>query len=296
MSDQPAETKDSAAPEAAPITKANFPIVGLGASAGGLEAFGAFFTNLPPDTGMAFVLVQHLDPGHASSMVQLLKRYTRMPVLEATNEIRIEPNRVYMIPPNKGMIVTDKNLVLIEQAAHPGIAHSIDTFFRSLAQERQEDAIAIILSGTGSDGTLGAKAIKAALGLVLVQEPESARYDGMPRAAIAAGVADLVLPVEQMAGKLIEYVMTSYGKVADRRHEAVEASADAMQRTFAIIRARTRYDFSGYKPSTLNRRIERRMKVNQLDNVEAYIRLLNESPQEVETLVRDPDQRYQFFP
>ncbi len=285
MNDEPVTTKGAAA--ATPIPKPEFPIVGLGASAGGLEAFGAFFANLPPDTGMAFVLVQHLDPDRASSMVELLKRYTRMPVLEATNGKRVEPNRVYMIPPNKGMIIAGKNLMLTEQTTHPGIAHSIDTFFRSLALERHENAIAIILSGTGSDGTLGAKAIKADLGLVLVQDPESARYDGMPRAAIAAGVADLVLPVEKMPGQLIEYVKTSYGKVAERRHEAIETSADAMQRIFAIIRSRTRHDFSGYKPTTLNRRIERRMKVNQLDSMEDYIRLLNESPPEAETLVKD---------
>ncbi len=269
------------------IPKGDFPIVGLGASAGGLEAFGAFFSNMPPDTGMAFVLVQHLDPGHASSMVELLKKYTRMPVIEATNNVRIEPNRVYMIPPNKGMVISDKNLMLIEQTTHPGIAHSIDTFFRSLADERKENAIGIVLSGTGSDGTLGAKAIKAGLGLVIVQEPKSARYDGMPQAAIAAGVADIVLPVEEMAGKLIEYVKTSYGKLAEKRHLAVETSTDAMQRIFAIVRARTRHDFSGYKPSTLNRRIERRMKVNQFENVEDYIRLLSESPREVETLFKD---------
>ena len=270
-----------------PITDTDFPIVGLGASAGGLEAFGAFFSNLPADTGMAFVLVQHLDPGHASNMVELLKRYTPMPVLEATHAIAIKPNHAYMIPPNKGMTLAGRTLQLAEQAGHPGIARSIDVFFRSLAEELQERAIAIILSGTGTDGTLGAKAVKAGLGFVLVQEPETARYDGMPRAAIAAGVADVVLPAEKLAAKLIDYVRQTYGAPAEKRHRAVEAATGAMQRIFAVIRTRTRHDFSKYKPSTLKRRIERRMSVHQIENTEDYIRLLQENPQEVETLVKD---------
>ncbi len=270
-----------------PPLQRDFPIVGLGASAGGLEAFGAFFRNLPTDTGMAFVLVQHLDPSHASSMVDLLKRHTRMPVVEATHSIRIRPNYVYMIPPNKGMTIAGRNLQLAEQVNHPGIAHSIDMFFRSLAEELKENAIVIILSGTGSDGTLGAKAIKAGLGLVMVQEPETARYDGMPRAAIVAGVADLVVPAEKMAEKLIDYVRQSYGQAAGKRRQELEAANDVMQRIFALIHARTRHDFANYKPSTLKRRIERRMNVNQLESIEDYIRLLQENPQEMQTLVKD---------
>lgn len=174
----------------------DFPVIGVGASAGGLEAFGKLLSNLPTDTGMAFVLIQHLDPTHTSNMVEILKRYTRMPVLETKDSMKMLPDHIYMIPPNKNMTITDRTLKLAEQMEHPGIAHSIDLFFRSLASDLKEKAICIILSGTGTDGSLGAKAVKAELGMVMVQDPKTAAYDGMPQAAITAGVADFVLPAE----------------------------------------------------------------------------------------------------
>ncbi len=273
--------------EMAASRSCDFPIVGLGASAGGLEAFSAFFSALPPNTGMAYVLVQHLDPTHTSSMVDLLKRYTRMPVVEATDTVEIEPDHVYMIPPNKAMTIADCTLRLEEQTEQPGIVHSIDMFFRSMAKDMKDKAICIILSGTGTDGTQGARAIKSALGLVMVQDPETARYDGMPRAAIAAGVADIVVPAEKMGEKLMDYYQQSYGRPAKKRRQEVEKATDSMQRIFTIVRSRTKHDFSGYKPSTIHRRIERRMSVNQIDNIEEYTRLLQESPHEVDSLVKD---------
>jgi two-component system CheB/CheR fusion protein len=264
----------------------DFPVIGLGASAGGLDAFGKFFSNMPADTGMAFVLIQHLDPTHASNMVELLRRFTRMTVHEATENISLEPDHVYMIPPNRNMTITDRTLRLMQQVERPGIMHSIDLFFRSLASDLKEKAICIILSGTGSDGSMGAKAIKAELGMVMVQDPESAAYDGMPRAAVAAGVADFVLPVEEMPRHLIEYVEKSHGKRAVRRRE-VERDSTSLGTILSLIRARTKHDFSGYKQSTINRRIERRMGINQIDNIGEYLKFLREHHPEIDALVKD---------
>ena len=264
-----------------------FPIVGIGASAGGLEAFGSFFSKMPVDSGMAFVLVQHLDPSHVSNMVDLLKRYTQMPVIEARDGLKIEVNHVYMIPPNYNMTVIDRTLNLVELVERPGISHGIDLFFRSLAADLKDRSICVILSGTGSDGSLGAKVVKAELGMVMVQDPESAKYDGMPRSAIAAGVADIVVPAEQMAEKLIDFVSQSYGKPAERRRQAFEKTPDSLHRIFAIIRTRVRHDFSQYKLSIINRRIERRMSVNQIEKIDDYVRLLLSDAHEVDALVKD---------
>lgn len=264
----------------------DFPVVGIGASAGGLEAFGKFLSNLPTDTGMAFVLIQHLDPTHTSNMVELLKRFTRLPVQEATENVLLEPDHVYMIPPNRTMTITDHTLKLMAQVERPGIMHSIDLFFRSLASDLKEKAICIILSGTGSDGSLGARAVKAELGMVMVQEPETAAYDGMPRAAITAGVADFVLPAEKMAQQLVEYVEKSYGKREVRRKEIAKDSTN-LTAILSLVRIRTKRDFSGYKQSTINRRIERRMGVNQIDIISHYLKYLRENPAEVDALAKD---------
>jgi two-component system, chemotaxis family, CheB/CheR fusion protein len=225
--------------------KGDFPIVGIGASAGGLEAFTKFLTAAPAATGMAFVLIQHLDPSHASNMVDLLKRYTTMPVHEATDEVKLEPDHVYMIPPNRNMTISDHTLRLLQQFERPGIAHSIDLFFKSLAADLREKAICVIMSGTGTDGTLGAKAVKAELGLVIVQDPETAVYDGMPRSAIANGVADFILPAEAMPAQLAEYAKKSFGKRVERRTE-VEKDTTTLPLVLQLIRARTR----GISPAT----------------------------------------------
>ncbi|PPD57891.1 chemotaxis protein CheB [Dehalogenimonas etheniformans] len=264
----------------------DFPIVGIGASAGGLEAFTKFLTAAPINTGMAFVLIQHLDPSHASNMVDLLKRYTTMPVQEATDEVKLEQDHVYMIPPNRNMTIHDHTLKLLEQFERPGIAHSIDLFFKSLAVDLKEKAICIIMSGTGTDGTLGAKAVKGELGLVIVQDPETAAYDGMPRSAISNGVADFILPAEAMPAQLVEYGEKSYGKRLVR-HSEVEKDTANLALILQLIRARTRRDFSGYKQSTIGRRIERRMGLNQIDTLDHYLHYLREHPSEIDALVKD---------
>ena len=264
----------------------DFPVIGIGASAGGLDAFGKFFSAMPSDTPMAFVVIQHLDPSHASNMAELLQRFTAMPVHEATEKMNLEPGHVYMIPPNRDMTVKDRTLMLTEQVERPGIVHSIDLFFRSLAEDLKEKAICIILSGTGTDGTLGAKAVKADFGMVMVQDPETAAYDGMPLAAITSGVADFILPPEKMPEQLVKYVRTSYGKRGVSRHGVKRDFAD-INYILSLILARTKHDFSGYKQSTVNRRIDRRMGINQIDNAGEYLKFLREHPAELDALVKD---------
>ena len=183
-----------------------FHIVGIGASAGGLEALEQFFKNMPPDSGMAFVIVQHLDPTRKSSMPEILSRFTRMPVYLAAEGMKVEANSIYLIPPDRYMGIKKGSLYLEEVADARGMRLPVDFFFRSLAKDKGADAIGIILSGTGSDGTLGLKAIKAESGTVFVQTPESAKYDGMPRSAINTGLVDYILPPEQIPQKLIDFV------------------------------------------------------------------------------------------
>ena len=264
-----------------------FPVIGIGASAGGLEAFGALFQKMPEDTGMAFILIQHIEPSHVGNMVSLIQKQTRMPVIEVKNGgIRVEPNHLYMIPQNRKISIVD-SMIILQEEVESAARHSIDLFFRSLAEDLQDRAICIILSGTGTDGTVGAREVKAQTGLVIVQDPEEAGYSGMPRSAIDAGIADMVVPVEKMAEKLIEYVKGAYGRPAERRRQALEKSTDFLQQIFRIVKTNTKRDYSGYKVATVNRRIERRMSINRIDELEDYVRLLRESPDEAQELARD---------
>ena len=185
--------------------RAAFPIVGIGASAGGLEAL-ELFLNVPEGSGMAFVIVQHLDPTHKGIMAELLQRATAMKVVQVKDRTRVQPDCVYVIPPNKDMSILHGVLHLLDPVAPRGLRLPIDFFFRSLADDRQERSIGVILSGMGSDGTLGLRAIKEKAGVVFVQEPASAKFDGMPRSAIDAGLADVVAPAEELPGKIIAYL------------------------------------------------------------------------------------------
>src|SRR6202050_3723707 len=211
------EPEGGAGPEPAepPLwrTDPGFPIVGIGASAGGLAAFEAFFSGMPADTdpGMAFVLVQHLAPDHKSILSDLVKRYTRMQVFEVADGMAVRPNCAYIIPPNRDMALLNGTLQLLEPAAPRGQRLPIDFFFRSLAQDQHERAICIVLSGTGSDGALGVRSVKGEGGMVMVQTPESTEYDGMPRSAIATGMVDFVLPPNQMPAKLLDYAAHAFG-------------------------------------------------------------------------------------
>ncbi len=262
--------------------RTDFPIVGVGASAGGLEAMSSLFGAMPEKAGIAFVVIQHLDPTHPSTLHELLKRYTKMTVLEASNDVVVEPDHVYIIPPTKNIFYVDGYLQLQEQDRKPGDPHTIDYFFKSLAEQFHDRATCIILSGTGSDGVAGAKAIKAELGTVIAQDPETARYDGMPKAVISAGLADFVLPPDSILPRLRQIIAEAKELIGSDRRET-----GLLQKVFAIIRARTKHDFSGYKLSTIHRRIERRMHVNQFENLADYIKSLEKNGEEVDALFKD---------
>jgi len=261
-------------------------IIGIGASAGGLEAFQQFFSHMPPDSSMAFVIVQHLDPSRHSSVPDILTRYTSMPIREATDGMKVEPDSVYLIPPNKSMGIKNGALYLQEPAQSPALKLPVDFFFRSLAMEKGSDAICIILSGTGTDGTLGLRAIKTELGTVFVQDPKSAKYDGMPRSAVDTGLADFVLSPEQMPQQLIKFVHHSAINGA-KIDASAEEEKEPLQQIFSTMRARTGHDFSCYKQTTIRRRLERRMSVNQIGDIADYALLLRENEVEVKALLKD---------
>lgn len=267
-----------------------FPIVGIGASAGGLPAFEAFFSGLPADRemGMAFVLVQHLAPDHKSILADLLRRFTWMAVFEVEDGIVVQPNCVYIIPPNYDMAFLNGALQLLEPSAPRGHRLPIDFFFRSLAHDQREHAIGIILSGTGSDGTLGLRAIKSEGGIIMAQNPESCEFDGMPRSAIATGLVDYELPPAEMPDQLVAYVTHAYGKLPRHSSEQSPISGEgAMKKIFSLIRTQMGHDFSQYKPSTLDRRIARRMAVHQIEGIENYVKYMLQTPVEVEALFLD---------
>lgn len=261
-------------------------VVAVCASAGGLKAFSRFLEHVPKDSGLAFVLVQHMDPAHPSQLSELLGRKAHIPVVEATEGVRVEPDHAYVIPPGNNMAIRGRTLWLQEQLGHPGLYHGIDVFLRSLASDVGERAAAVILSGTGTDGVDGARAVKAQQGLIVVQDPETAQYSGMPQAAIAAGVEDYVLTPEAMPGQLIEYFRQSFDQRREIRR-ALQKDDTGLKNILSLVRARTGRDFFGYKPSSLIRRIERRMAVDRITTVDNYIRDLREHPEEIDRLVTD---------
>ena len=266
-----------------------FPIVGIGASAGGLAAFEAFFSGMPADIepGMAFVLVQHLAPDHKSMLTELIQRYTRMQVFEVADGMRVQPNCAYIIPPNHDMAFLNGILHLLEPAAPRGQRLPIDFFFRSLAQDQHERAIGIVLSGTGSDGTLGVRAIKGEGGMVMAQNPESTEYNGMPCSALATGLVDYALPPAEMPTQLIAYATHAFGKLPRSILVSEPTDEPALNKLFVLLRDQVGHDFSQYKHSSINRRIERRMAIHQIDTLPRYVKYLQQTPTEVEALFRD---------
>jgi two-component system, chemotaxis family, CheB/CheR fusion protein len=264
----------------APTPTTRFPIVALGASAGGLEAFEQFFRAMPAESGMGFVLVSHLDPDHASLLCEILQRSTVMPVIEVTDQTRMMPNRVHVLPPNRDMAIFHGVLQLSVPEQPRGLRMPIDAFLRSLAEDQAENAIGILFSGTGTDGTLGLRAILGAGGVTLVQEPASAKYDGMPVSAIQAGYATRVLPPEKMPAALSLLRLSP--------PEPVTAPAGSgMSRILMLLRSATGNDFSQYKKSTIGRRIERRMAQHELADLDIYARYLKEHPSEVHLLFKE---------
>ena len=264
----------------------SFPIVGIGASAGGLEAIEQFLRHLPAESGMAVVIVQHLDPTHKGMMVELLQRATPLKVVQVKDRLRVEPDHVYVIPPNQDMSILHGVLHLLAPAAPRGLRLPIDFFFRSLADDQRDGSIGVILSGMGSDGTLGLRAIKEHAGVVFVQEPASAKFDGMPRSAIDAGLADVVAPAEELAGKIAAYL--AHAPMVKVRDQPIGGKTQsAIEKVCVILRSQTGHDFSLYKRSTVYRRIDRRMGLHQIDNIADYVRLLRESPQETQLLFNE---------
>ena len=265
----------------------DFPIVGLGASAGGLEALEAFFSHMPFDSGMGFVIIQHLSPKHKSIMASLLAKDTKMKVLEIKDGMKVKPDHVYLNPPNKNVIIINGALQLMDPVKTGGINLPIDSFFRSMAEEMGEKAICVILSGTATDGTLGLKAVKELGGLVMVQDPNSAKYDGMPRSAIATGMVDFILPVEKIPEELVRYVKAPYMGESKKVFITDDQFANNIQKIFSLIRSATGHDLSHYKQTTIRRRIERRMAINQINKISDFVKYLQQTPLEVDILFKD---------
>ncbi|MBC7610986.1 MAG: chemotaxis protein CheR, partial [Polaromonas sp.] len=272
---------DATGNDAQKAAASGFPIVGIGASAGGLAAFEAFFSGMPLDgnPGMAFVLVQHLAPDHSSILTELVQRSTRLKVFEVEDGVTLQINCAYIIPPNRDMAFLNGTLHLLEPSAPRGHRFPIDFLFRSLAKDQHERAIGIVLSGTGSDGTLGVRAIKGEGGMVMVQNPDSCEFDGMPRSAMGTGMVDYELPPAEMPAQLMAYVGHAFGRPPKQAIAAAEPmNENALNKIFILLRTQTGHDFSQYKTSTIYRRIERRMAVHQVDAIDGYVRYLQQTP------------------
>lgn len=281
--ERPAQPDDQQPPGVDGMT-----VVGIGASAGGLKALQSFFEHLPPDSSMAFVVILHLSPEHESNLAALLQSYTRMPVTQVNESTHILPNHVYVIPPSKDLSMNDGMLRLSDPERPFGRHVAIDLFFRTLAEAHGSSAAAVVLSGTGSDGTSGMKRVKELGGVTFAQDLADAEYDGMPRSAIATGLVDYVMPVAQMPAQLLAYVRNA----AKVRMPASQPAgpideAEALREIFALLRVRTGHDFSNYKRATMLRRIGRRLQVHGLAEIGQYIATLRDRPGEVEALLRD---------
>ena len=267
-----------------------FMIVGVGASAGGFEAFKELLEALPPSPGIALIFVQHLDPGHESMLQTLLARLTKMKVLQVQENVRVEPNHVYVAPPSGNVVILHGILSCQPVDAPLGRRRTIDFFFRSLAADQGSKAVGVLLSGTASDGTLGMKMLKSEGGITLVQDEKTARFDSMPRAAVVAGVADLVLPPRDIAKELMR-IKEHYPHVIQSlrmsRGERAPADGDVLHSILARVWAVSNVDFSYYKPTTLRRRILRRVVLNKLSNFPEYLRFIEENPTEVQALYQD---------
>jgi len=275
----------------APVPKrgdaTGFAIVGIGASAGGLEALEQFLQNVPPASNLAFVIVQHLDPTHKDIMVELLQRCSSLPVVRITDRMRVEPDHVYIIPPNRDLALLQGVLHLLEPNKSRGPHLPIDHFLRSLAEDQLSRSIGVILSGMGSDGTLGLRAIKEKAGAAFVQSPSSAKYDGMPRSAIDAGLADVVAPVEELCGRILQYLRHVPLLIKQPDVKPAATSQSGIEKVILLLRTQTGHDFSHYKKTTLYRRIERRMGLHQLNRIADYVRFLRSNTQEIELLFKE---------
>ncbi len=263
-----------------------FPVVGIGASAGGLDAFKKLLKAIPEDSGMAYVLVQHLDPNHESLLVEILQKVTAIPVLEIADDIKVEPNHIYILPSNKMMIANDGVLELTPRPAKNKNERNlpIDLFFTSLAEVHQSHAIGVVLSGTASDGTMGLKAIKDHGGFTFAQDEESAQYEGMPQSAAEAGVVDFILPPDKIPQKLLEVINIIRGKDVE---DMPQQDEDVFKQILSLLRIRKGTDFTYYKQATIRRRILRRMAINKTEELSVYLKYLREKKTEQDLLYQD---------
>lgn len=272
-------------------TQSSSIVIGIGASAGGLEALQQFFSYMPPNSGLSFVVVQHLSPDYKSLMADILGKHTEMSVCQAENHMAVEPDTVYLIPPKKYMTIKDGRLILSE--APGSLNHPIDAFFASLAAEKREHSIAVVLSGTGSDGTNGVKMVKEHGGLVIAQAPESAKFDGMPRSVINTGLADFVLSPEEIAEEILNFSNTPVllrplrGDSLLTDDDSLFSEEETLSHIYTILKNASGIDFTYYKRSTILRRIERRMLVTHTSSLPEFARLLGDSQEEVNTLVKE---------
>ena len=267
------------------VHRSNLYVVGIGASAGGLEALKPFVANLPEAADMTYVIVQHLSPAYRSMMVQLLARETKLPVEEIKDGTVLVPNTIYITPPNRDVRVKNLTLWLREPSTPLGPKPSVDVFFTSLAEDRGQHAIGVILSGTGSDGAHGMRAIKANGGLTVAQEPETAKYDGMPKASIDAGCVDQILPPESIGPELASILRFPRPVFHQKSEEA--KTQDTINEIFLLVRKRTDVDFTQYKMNTVRRRLERRMAANRIDTLDAYLEFVQRQPAELDALCKD---------
>lgn len=276
-----------------PADSPDFTIVGIGASAGGLSALKSFFSGFPKDSGLAFVIVVHLNPDKDSHLAELLAKHVAMPVQQVTKTVPIEPNHIYVIPPNANLDTIDTHLRLSELEERRRMRAPIDHFLRTLAATHYRHAIGIILTGVGSDGTLGVREIKGRGGMVIVQDPTEAEFDGMPQSAIATGLADQVLPLKEMAKAIIRFARTNPEVDIPEDEEALKESSPEedhqklLHKIFTQIQSHTGRDFDRYKPSTILRRITRRMQIHQIEQLADYLKLLRKEPDEIRTLADD---------
>ncbi|HXU81097.1 MAG TPA: chemotaxis protein CheB, partial [Polyangia bacterium] len=265
---------------------AGFLVVGVGASAGGLEAFSTLLRGIPQDTPIALVFVQHLAADHRSLLPELLGAVSAFPVEQARDGVAIRPGHVYVIPPDARMTVNDGHLALAARAG--GYASAIDHFLVSLADQYRERSVGVVLTGGGHDGATGIREIKAAGGITMVQSPAEAAMDSMPRAAIATGAVDLVMPLGRIAEQLAELSRHPFLKhPAAEAAGALDAQDERLRRLFQLLRRSSGVDFSQYKPATLVRRIQRRMALHRLSSAEAYLAFIETNPSEAEALYED---------
>ena len=263
-------------------------IIAIGASAGGLEALEQFFSPSPVTCGAAFIVIQHLDPAYKGMLPELLQRATQMTVSQAANSMQVKPNCVYVIPPNKDLSILHGKLHLLDPVAPRGLRLPIDSFFRALADDQHERAVGVVLSGMGSDGTLGLRAIKENAGLAVAQSPDSAKFDSMPRSAIVEGLIDIVAPPEELWGRIFAYLNYNRRGLRTVTEPIRELkSQSALEQIAILLRERTGNDFSLYKKHTLYRRIERRMELHQINVIAQYVRYLRENPQEIALLFKE---------